>query len=177
MQGFYFALLQYSHIQAFPAAFLPSMQFIPPQHQKRLQGFTVAFPLIRPIPAHTIQQTHKPPIHRLRHAGGHTVKCCTSTNTRYHRHAGRCTGATCPPTIIMYIRVQRCAPVVDLCQAVQQIADRASPAGSASPPVQSQPGGFQSGTGSAVRACRVGLAHSTRRGSPAAGVRRAARNH
>ena len=77
----------------------------------------------------------------------------------------------------VYIRVQRCALVVDPCQTVQQIADRASPAGSASPPVQSQPGGFQSGTGSAVRACRVGLAHSTRRGSPAAGVRRAARNY
>lgn len=68
-------------------------------------------------------------------------------------------------------------PVMDPCQTVQHSADRASPAGSASPPVQSQPGGFQSGTGSAVRACRVGLAHSTRRGSPAAGVRRAARNH
>nr|DAQ60264.1 MAG TPA: hypothetical protein [Caudoviricetes sp.] len=46
VQGFYFAKLQYSHIQAFTAAFLPSMQFIPQQRQKRLQGFTVAFPLI-----------------------------------------------------------------------------------------------------------------------------------
>ena len=47
--------------------------------------------------------------------------------------------------------------------------------GSASPPVQVQPGGLQSGTGSAVRAHR--LAPYTRRGSPAAGARRAARNH
>lgn len=39
------------------------------------------------------------------------------------------------------------------------------------------PGGLQSGTGSAVRAHRVSLAPSTRRGSPAAGTRRAARNH
>ena len=38
-----------------------------------------------------------------------------------------------------------------------------------------KPGGLQSDTGSAVRAHR--LAPSTRRGSPAAGVRRAARNH
>ena len=37
------------------------------------------------------------------------------------------------------------------------------------------PGGLQSGTGSAVRAHR--LAHSTRRSIPAAGARRAARNH
>jgi hypothetical protein len=37
------------------------------------------------------------------------------------------------------------------------------------------PGGLRSGTGSAVRAHR--LAHSTRRSSPAAGTRRAARNH
>lgn len=32
-------------------------------------------------------------------------------------------------------------------QTVQQIADHASPAGSASPPVQGQPGGLRSGTG------------------------------
>lgn len=147
VQGFYFAPLQYSHIQAFTAAFLSSMQIIRPKRQNRLQGFTVAFPLICSIPAHAIQQPHKPPIHRLRSAGGHTVKCCTSTNTRYHRHAGRCTGETCPPTIIMYIRVQRCAPVVDLCQAVQHSADHASGGGT----VQRQGHGGRRGTTSGCR--------------------------
>lgn len=74
--------------------------------QNSSHGFTGAFPLICPIPAHTIQQTHKPPIHRLRHAGGHTVKRCTSTDTRHYRHAGHCTGQRSRPIIIRYIRVQ-----------------------------------------------------------------------
>nr|DAZ42725.1 MAG TPA: hypothetical protein [Caudoviricetes sp.] len=39
-----------------------------------------------------MQQPHKPPIHSPHSAGGHTVKRCTSTDTRYHRHAGRCAG-------------------------------------------------------------------------------------
>lgn len=112
-------------------------------------------------------------IHRLRHAGGHTVKRSTSADTRYHRHAGRCTAQHSRPIIIRYIRVQRCAPVVDPCQTVQHIADHASGGGlllscadcrqvlthcqqyrpcaptegSTSPPVQGQPGGLQSGTG------------------------------
>lgn len=94
------------------------MQFIPPQPKKRLQDFVGAFPLIRPIPAHTIQQPHKPPIHRLRHVGWHTVKRRTSSDTRYHRHAGHCTSQRSRPIIIRYIRVQHSA-------------DHASPAGSA----------------------------------------------
>lgn len=55
---------------------------IPSQPKKRLHGFTLAFPLICPISTHTIQRIHKPTIHHLRHAGGHTIKRCTSTNTR-----------------------------------------------------------------------------------------------
>lgn len=103
-------------------------KFIRSKRQNRLQGFTAEFLLICHIPAHTIQQTRKPPIHRLRHAGGHTVKRCTSTDTRYRRHAGRCTGQRSRSIIIMYIRVQGCAPVVDPCQTVQHSADYASPA-------------------------------------------------
>lgn len=173
------------------------MQFIPSQRQNRLQGFTGAFPLICPISAHTIRQPHKPLIHHLRRAGGHTIKRSTSADTRYHRHAGRCTAQHSRPIIIRYIRVQHSA-------------DHASPAGSAptvcellkcwhtvsntnpahllrgqrlhlyrvSPAAVSMlftPGGLRSGTGSTVRAHR--LVPSTRRGSPAAGERRAARNH
>lgn len=90
---------------------------------------------------------------------------------------------------------------MDPCQTVQQIADHASPAGSAptvcgslasdtpgapaegsaSPPVQGQPGGGLDAPHarrlaiwhrSAVRAHLVSLAPSTRRGSPATGGRR-----
>ena len=70
-------------------------------------------------------------IHQLRHAGGHTVKRYTSANTRYHRHAGRCTDQHRQPIIIMYIRAHRCPPVMDSCQTVQHITDHASPVGSA----------------------------------------------
>ena len=94
----------------------------------RLQVFTAAFPSICHIPARTIQKIHKPPIHHLCHAGGHTVKRSPRANTRYRRHAGRCTGQNSRPIIIRYIRVQRCAPVMDPCQTVQHIADHASPA-------------------------------------------------
>lgn len=68
---------------------------------------------------------------------------------------------------------RRLAPTA--CESLASAAPGAPAEGSASPPVQVQPGGLQSGTGSAVRAHR--LAPYTRRGSPAAGARRAARNH
>lgn len=67
---------------------------------------------------------------------------------------------------------RRLAPTA--CESLASAAPGAPAEGSASPPVQVQPGGLQSGTGSAVRAHR--LAPYTRRGSPAAGARRAARN-
>lgn len=109
MQGFYFSRQRIGYTQTFVAAFLLPMQIIQAQHQNRLLSFAAAFPLICPIPAHTIQQLHKPPIYRPRHAGGHTVKRNTSTDTRYHRHAGRCTGQRSRPIIIRYIRVRLCA--------------------------------------------------------------------
>jgi hypothetical protein len=158
------------------------------QSQNRLQGFTAAFPLILPISARTIQQSHKPPIRQLRHAGKHTVKRYTSANTRYHRHAGRCTDQHRQPIIIMYIRAHRCPPVMDSCQTVQHITDHASPVGSA-PTVcgsmaSAAPGAPAEGcsvstcTGSARRLAvwhRVSSqgAPCTRRGGPAAEARRA----
>ena len=42
VQGFYFALLQCSHIQAFTARFVPLMQFMPPTQKNSAQGFTAA---------------------------------------------------------------------------------------------------------------------------------------
>lgn len=44
--GFYFALLQYSHTQAFTAYLMLSMQFIQPAPQNSAQNFTGAFPVI-----------------------------------------------------------------------------------------------------------------------------------
>ena len=90
----------------------------------------------------------------------------TSTDTRYQRHAGRCTGQHSRPIIIRYIRVQH-------------IADHASPAGSApiicgslasaAPGAPAERVSVSTCTGSARRLAiwhRVNLAPSTRRGSP-----------
>lgn len=73
VQGFYFALSQYSRIQAFTARFAVSMQ-----------------------------------LYRPRHVRAHTRARTPCTDTRYHRHAGRCTGQCRPPIIIRYIRVCPC---------------------------------------------------------------------
>lgn len=171
-RGFYFALLQCNPIQAFTAAFLSLMQIIPPKLQNRLQGFTGAFLLIWPVPAHAIQQSHKPPAQRWRayHQAQHPH--------RYQAPPPRRTlySSAQPPIIIRYIRVRRCAPVMDSCQTVQYITDHASPAGSR---CFSRPaaGGLAPGQWSRLYRLVPGraviLAPSTRR----AVQRRAARNH
>lgn len=71
VQGFYFSLLQYSHIQAFTAAFISSMQVIPPTLQNVEQGFTVAFPAIVPIQLSQIPDRHKRLKCSLRHTGAY----------------------------------------------------------------------------------------------------------
>lgn len=109
MQGFSFCPAAYKPRTSVYSGFSAVNAIMQHQRQNSLQGSTGAFPLICPILSHTIQQIHKPPMHHLRHAGGHTVKRSASTDTRYHRHAGRCTGQSSRPIIIRYIRVQRCA--------------------------------------------------------------------
>lgn len=73
---------------------------------------------------------HPAMLYSLRHAGGHTNAQSAYTETRYHRHAGRCTGQRSRPIIIRYIGVQRCASAIDPCKTVQHITDYSSPAGS-----------------------------------------------
>lgn len=174
MQGFYFCPAARERLTSIYSGLSAVNAIIRPQRQNRLQGFTGAFPLICSIPAHTIQQPHKPPIHRLRHVGWNTVKRSTSTDTRYYRHSGRCAGQRSRPIIIRYIRVQLCAllwiharqcsisqtvparrgqllPSADRWQVLthyQQYRPGAPSEGSAFPPIQGQPGGLQSGTGS-----------------------------
>lgn len=113
VQGLYFCPATYKPQASVYSGFSAINAIIPPQHQKRLQGFTAAFPLIYPIPAHTTQQPHKPPIHHPRHAGGHTVKCCTSTDTRHYRRTGTLYRAAQPP---YYNNVYKSVPpVMDPC--------------------------------------------------------------
>jgi hypothetical protein len=59
VRGFYFALLQYSPIQAFTADFILSMQVIPSTLQNSAQGFTGAFPVIYPTQPPQIQDRQK----------------------------------------------------------------------------------------------------------------------
>lgn len=123
----------------------------------------------------TVWRVYPAILHRLRHVRAHTRAQMHYTDTRYQRHAGRCTAQHSRPIIIRYIRVRPCygfmparrgqlLPSVDCWQvlaACQQYRPGAPAEGSASPPVQGQPGGvsilpkpdgLQSGTGSAVRA-------------------------
>ena len=106
-------------------------------------------------------------LYSLQGAGGHTSAQSASTDTRYHRHAGRCTGQHSCPIIIMYIRGGSGAPpVMDPCQTVQHTADHANPAASRCFPRQA--------------ACNLapgqpGTLHPA--GQSINGARRAARNH
>ena len=118
-RGFYFALLQCNPIQAFTAAFLSLMQIIPPKLQNRLQGFTGAFLLIWPVPAHAIQQSHKPPAQRWRayhqEQHPHRYQAPPPRRTLYR--------STQPPYYNKVYKGAWVRPVMDSCQpggAVQQ---------------------------------------------------------
>ena len=104
-------------------------------------------------------------LYSLQGAGGHTSAQSAYTNTRYHRHTGRCTAQHSRPIIIRYVRGCNISqttqsrrgqllPSADRWQVLtrcQQYRPGAPAEGSASQPVQGQPG------------------TSTRRGNPAAG--------
>lgn len=96
---------------------------------KALQGlFRLFAPFCACHPA-----AHFAMLYILQGAGGHTSKRSASTDTRDTTAAPeRCAAHHSRPIIIRHIRVQRRAPVMDLCQTVQQIADHASPAGQSS---------------------------------------------
>lgn len=141
VQGFCFTLLQYSRIQAFTAAFLPSMQLYRPNHKtahRALQGLFLRFV----------------PFYRRRYqtdTSGYNTACAMLERITAPQSLqrvpdttatpGRCTGQHSRSIIIMYIRAQRCAPVMDLCQMVQHITDH-PPGGT----VQRQKDGGRRGT-------------------------------
>lgn len=144
VQGFCFARRRMSRAQAFIAAFLLSMKIIQPKRQNRLQGFTAAFPCICSIPSHTIQQPHKPPIHRLRHAGGHTVKRCTSIDTRHHRRTGTLYRSAQPP---YYNNVYKGAAVRTCYRSIPGGAADRKPCQPGGVLILPTPGGWSPGTG------------------------------
>lgn len=128
-------MLQYSHSQAFTAAFVLSMQLYRPRRKTAHRALRWRFRLLA-VFCRCCMAAHPTILYFLRHAGA------------YHSARTPCTGQHSRTIIIRYIRVQH-------------IADHASPAGSApaacgslasatpgapaevsaSPPVQGQPGG------------------------------------
>lgn len=128
------------------------MKLYRPRHKTAHRSLQGLFPLICSIPAHTIQKPHEPPMYRLRHAGGHTVKCCTSTNTQIPPTRRTLYRSAQPP---YYNKVYK-GSFLSWTHARQRSESQTMPARR-----------LVIWHRSAVRAHR--LAHSTRRGSPAAG--------
>ena len=156
VQGFCFALLQYSPIQAFTVAFVLSMQFtanVAKQRTGLYRGFSRYFPCFAAV----VWRVHPPIPHHPRRSASSTYQ--------NHRHARTLYSSAQPPyynkvykgASLLWIHARQCSisqtmparrghllPCVDLWQVLH-------PAhllrGSASPPVQGQPGGLQSSTG------------------------------
>lgn len=140
--SFFFAPIQYSQIQAFTAQNAPSKQLYVTHQKTAYKALQILLWLFAVFYCCYVT-VHQAIPHYLHHAGA------------YHSAWTSCTGQHSRHTIIRYIRVQGCAPVMDPCQTVQHIADYASPAESrcfprpaacdlASASSQSAPG--QSGT-------------------------------
>lgn len=108
VQGFCFALLQYSPIQTFTAAFVSSMQLYHPRNKTAHRALQALFLLFAPFYRHRYQTG----------TSGYNTTCDTleRITAQQHiqripdtsRHAGRCTGQHRPPIIIRYIRVRPC---------------------------------------------------------------------
>lgn len=149
-------MLQYNPIQAFTVAFISYVQLYRPCHKTAHRALQALFLLFVMFCRRCVAGT-----------SGYIASLAPSWSVSH---------ATGRPIIIRYIRVQGCAPVMDPCQPVQHIAGHASPAGSSRRSFDaSYVRRLAVWHRSAARAHR--LAPSTRRGSPAAGARRAARNH
>ena len=175
MQGFYFALLQYSHIQAFTACFVPFMHLYNPRHKTAHRALQLLFLRLCQL-NRTRYQTD---------TNCYNISCDTleSAHTRpdaLHRYqipAPRRTlyRSAQPPIIIRwYIMVQGARPCYG---SMPDSAAYRRPC---------QTGGSLDTSNarrrwlwhrSAVRARLVNIAYSIRRGSPAERARRAERNH
>lgn len=110
VQGFYFAQMQYSPIQAFTACFVPSMQLYYPRHKTAYRALQRRFLRLRPLNCPRYQTN----------TSGYNTTCTTPEGIPAPGRAqpildttatpGRCTGQHRPPIIIRYIRRCRGAP-------------------------------------------------------------------
>ena len=173
VRGFYFALMQCSHTQAFTACFVPSMQNYTAHATKQRAGLYsgISCDCIRST-AHDSRPTHAdiiPPAPRWR----------AYTRPKRLQHIpdttatpGRCTGRHRPLIIIMYIRGQTmpaaaghllpcadCWKVLTACQQHRPGAPAEGQPGGVS--MLPAPGGLRSGTGSAVNQGGAASWHTT----------------
>lgn len=148
------------HTSAFTTAFISSMQLYRPRRKTAHGALQKLFRLFAAF-FRCCVAVYPAILHHLRHAGAYHSAVAPPANTRYQRHAGRYTGQHSRPIIIRYIRARRLLLRIHArrCSISQTMPARR----------------LVIWHRSAVRANR--LAHSTRRGSPAAGARRAAWNH
>ena len=155
--------MQYSPTQAFTACFAVQMQLYRPRHKTAHRALQRRFLRLHPFNRPRYQTD----------TIDHCTTCATLEGIPASGRAqpipdttatpGRCTGQHRPPIIIRYIR-GGVRPAMDSCQTVQHITDHASPAGSASPPVQGQQSGrtgWRPPPGGAVRRQEQGWQRGT----------------
>ena len=128
MQGFYFALLQYSHTQAFTARFVPSVQLYRPRRKTVHRALQWLFLRLHPL-------------NRLQYqtdTSGYNTTCDTLEHTTAPQHLQHIPDTSATPDAVQasgaayYNKVYKeRSPVMDPCQTVQHTADHSSPAGSA----------------------------------------------
>ena len=131
VQGFYFALLQYSPIQSVYSAFCSVnanyTAHAIKQHAELYRRFSrnlyrSAAADTRPTQAAIIPSATRWSVSQRPNA---LQRIPDTTAT-----PGGCTGQHRPPYYNKVYKAQRCPPVIDLCQTVQHTTDHASPAGS-----------------------------------------------
>lgn len=142
VQGFYFIMLQYDHIQAFTARFVSSMQLYSKRRKTSHGALQRIFLRFDPLNRHRYKAD----------TIGYNTACATleritapghpPAHTRYQRHAGTLHRSAQPHT--MQARRGQLLPCVDRWQVLtrcQQYRPGAPADVSASPPVKGQPGG------------------------------------
>ena len=145
VQGFYFAPLQYSPIQAFTACFAASMQLYRPRHKTAHMALQRLFLRLHPLNRPRYQtdtSDYNAACDTLEsiHAPGRAQPVPDATAT-----PGRCTGQHRPPIIIMYIRRCRGVPCCGSMPDSAAYSRPCKPGGVSALP------GIETGTGSARR--------------------------
>ena len=119
VQGFYFALLQYSHIQAFTARFAVSIQLYRPRHKTSHRALQALF--LRFAPIYCLQYQI--------YISGYNTTCATLERITAPQHLRNISDTNATPDTT---QVSTDRPIIIRYIRVQHTADHASPAGQSS---------------------------------------------